>query len=853
MGWQIELRHATKMYREAEGHLTRAERLLAEQVAAVPSPQSSAAEQARLAQTLSHSAATLAPGLLSADLQNLPAQTLSPPTTAPEPVYVRVGTTHPLPRATFPALVPLLGSGHLVIDGDASDPRVAGMLQSLLVRVMGSVPRLKVSLIDCVTLGQTFSHSAGLVGGPISSPPATDAAGVARILDAAETQLQEAHQARNSHDTTGLEYHLIVVAGLPAHTPHSIKARIAALAHAGPHGFTHLVLAGWRGSAREPAPAIEHGTYITLDAAQPHHHMHGMPAPISLDPPPPPHIVSPLYRQLSTAHEKETNVELPGVLPTQTWTESSTDRLTTVVGRDRRGAVTLSFDDATPHWLLGGRTGGGKTVFLLDVLYGLAARYAPTELAMYLLDFKEGVSFTEFSPSAHDETWIPHVRAVGVESDREYGNAVLKELRNEMTRRATAMKRAGVTKLADLRSARPDARLPRVLAVIDEFHVLFQGNDKLARQAAGHLEELARKGRSYGIHLVLASQTIAGVEALFTKKDSIFGQFPMRIALPGAKHVLAPLNTAADSIRLGQAVVNDSGGVAGEDRLIQFPDATADTALLSQLRHDLWRRRNPDASPPAVFAGYAQQHLEDDPTFRSLHTDTRHPRALIGRAVDVGISTTSFALDPVPGRHIAVLGTSKTAAEVIHAATVSLARQHQPGRARFILAPLVSAADTAADETSDWLKAEGHDVDIIASATVADTISELHAPPKDDVARYLVLFGGDTIAPALGAGGLQQLRAILKHGPSMGVYLVGWWRGLGQFIKDIGGTSAKEDVACLVALNIPGSELGPFINDVSNEYVPNDNRALVVDRHANTVSLCVPFTRPESHDAEGIA
>ncbi|MEE3917870.1 hypothetical protein V2I01_01690 [Micromonospora sp. BRA006-A] len=30
----------------------------------------------------------------------------------------------------------------------------------------------------------------------------------------------------------------------------------------------------------------------------------------------------------------------------------------------------MAFDDATPHWLIGGRTGAGKTVLLLDVLYG---------------------------------------------------------------------------------------------------------------------------------------------------------------------------------------------------------------------------------------------------------------------------------------------------------------------------------------------------------------------------------------------------------------------------------------------------------------------------------------------------
>ena len=56
---------------------------------------------------------------------------------------------------------------------------------------------------------------------------------------------------------------------------------------------------------------------------------------------------------------------------------------------------------------------------------------------------------------ALDPTWVPHAVAVGVESDREYGVAVLRALRSELNRRANAFKRAGVTKLSELRRAAP--------------------------------------------------------------------------------------------------------------------------------------------------------------------------------------------------------------------------------------------------------------------------------------------------------------------------------------------------------------------------------------------------------------
>ena len=183
------------------------------------------------------------------------------------------------------------------------------------------------------------------------------------------------------------------------------------------------------------------------------------------------------------------------------WSADAADGVETVVGHHGDIPLVLRFNDLTPHWMVGGRSGAGKTAFLINVLYGLGARYCPDELALYLLDFKEGVSFAEFVPTQRDRTWLPHARAVGVESDREYGLAVLRELDAEMARRSVAYKRAGVTRFADLRvvaaeegRARP---LPRMLCVIDEFQVLLAGNDPMAAEAVACWSRWpARAGRT---------------------------------------------------------------------------------------------------------------------------------------------------------------------------------------------------------------------------------------------------------------------------------------------------------------------------------------------------------------------
>ena len=79
----------------------------------------------------------------------------------------------------------------------------------------------------------------------------------------------------------------------------------------------------------------------------------------------------------------------------------------------------------------------------------------------------------------------------------------------------------------------------------------------------------------------------------------------------------------------------------------------------------------------------------------------------------------------------------------------------------------------------------------------------------------------------------------------------GWWRGLSGLGEDLGGAAGREDLACLVILNVPGNDLGGFLGRFTLEYVPRPNRALLVDRHADRVGLIVPFVRPDLHDDVG--
>ncbi|MFC4333656.1 FtsK/SpoIIIE domain-containing protein [Salininema proteolyticum] len=818
MGWRKRIRAAAERLSRAE---TAADQVAGrlELVEAGRRPEDAEGERRRLRRSIAARAESLCDPWLAEN----GADPAVPSESRPRSGAVCIGRSGDGDEA-FPVLVDLLGAGHLSADGDAADPRVAGFLQSLLVRLVGAYPKVEFGFVDGVTLGQVFSPLSPLVEAELAQPVATDAMGLARLLGDWEKHVSETSEAAGRG--VSLEeypYKVLVVAGMPPQVGKAHRERLAALAHAGRRSRTHLVLCGWRPSYKgDSLPPLENTVHLTVGervAAA------GLAEDVVLAKPLAPGTAQAVVAQRA-AKQRDLATVRPEDVVSPEWSESSVKGLSTVAGRDTAGQVSLSFDDATPHWMVGGRTGSGKTVFLLDVLYGLSSRYSPRELELYLLDFKEGVSFNEFTPSPGDPTWIPQVKAVGVESDRQYGLAVLTRLRKELSRRAGMMKRAGVTSLAKLREARPEAELPRILAVIDEFHVLLAGNDTVAREAVSHLEELARKGRSYGVHMILASQTISGVEALYAKKDSIFGQFPMRVALPGAKHLLEEDNDAAADLAVGQAVVNEAAGIRGHNRLIAFPDMTADEERLAGLRREWWERRGDDTEP-LVFRGFDERHLDDDPRYTALRPDMP-PRALIGRAVDVELSTVSFPFGPTPGRHLAVVGTQRIGSDLLVAAAESLAKTYRGGEAEFHIGSHAVGTEDAAGALKESLAAQGH--------TVADLDVKALAEPGPRP-RYAIWFGADG-----GAGDTAALRKVLEEGPSSRTHLIGWWRGARRFLDDIGGSGKRESCAGLVLLNVSPADADAVTGSQAG-WNPRTNRCLFVDRHEGAQTLTVPFVQ----------
>jgi len=537
------------------------------------------------------------------------------------------------------------------------------------------------------------------------------------------------------------------------------------------------------------------------------------------------------------------------LVPEPFWQQRSAAGLVATVGRRDGNPVDVVLGDSSPHALVGGPSGSGKTNFLYMLLGGLAARYSPDELELYLLDFKEGVSFAQFTPGRRDPTWLPHARLVGVNvnEDREFGLALLAFLADTMRIRADAAKRHEVTKLEELRAEDPHGRWPRIVAVIDEFQYLFAERDAVATTAARLLEDVARRGRSQGIHLVLASQDVSGIEA-FWGKAAIFEQFILRIALPKARRVLVQTNEAAVELPRWHAVVNHESGVAQGNETVRIPDATS-RGTFDLLQQELFAMREHDLAPPRLFDGSHVPALADTADFRTLGPKPGVPDALLGQIIDVAGSAATTTLAAAPGRNLAVVGSAAAdAASVLGAAALSVARQHRPDTARFTLSPLVADAAEPVTDLASRLRLAGHEVVVVERddlrtmlAETARTLAEQTRP------HYVFCYGVDAAhtlleAKEVGApSGLDHLRTVLRHGPEHRTHVFGWWRGVGRLKASL-PIGSVDDVGPWVVFDVQGQEMSSLAPGQVITWSPRPGRGLFFDRFAHArPQVIIPF------------
>lgn len=187
----------------------------------------------------------------------------------------------------------------------------------------------------------------------------------------------------------------------------------------------------------------------------------------------------------------------------------------TPIGWSSDGLVEIDLVRDGPHGLIAGTTGSGKSELLRSLVLGLALHVSPEHLNLVLVDYKGGSTFDACVD-------LPHTVGLVTDLDDGLAERALVSLGAELHRREHLLRTVGASDLAEYRSRADVHPIARLVVVIDEFAALA----KELPEFLAALVDIAQRGRSLGVHLLLATQRPAGVV-----NDDIRANTNLRLAL----------------------------------------------------------------------------------------------------------------------------------------------------------------------------------------------------------------------------------------------------------------------------------------------------------------------------------
>jgi S-DNA-T family DNA segregation ATPase FtsK/SpoIIIE len=246
------------------------------------------------------------------------------------------------------------------------------------------------------------------------------------------------------------------------------------------------------------------------------------------------------------------------------------------VGMQAGAPFVLDLRQDGPHALVAGTTGAGKSEFLQALIVGLATMHSPERVTFLLVDYKGGAAFKECVN-------LPHTVGMVTDLDRNEVRRALVSLNAELHHRELLLQRADAKDLLEMeRKGHPDTP-PSLLIVVDEFAALA----KEIPEFVDGVVDVALRGRSLGLHLVLATQRPAGVIT-----GQIRANTNLRVALrmaaddESADVVGSPVAAAIERRLPGRAVAR-----IGPQELVPFQSAYVGGHTMADVHAPLARVR----------------------------------------------------------------------------------------------------------------------------------------------------------------------------------------------------------------------------------------------------------------------
>jgi hypothetical protein len=340
------------------------------------------------------------------------------------PAGLRVGALRLDAAASpLPLFAPLVGHGHLFITGEPTAAR--DMLQTLLLRLAVSFPAgaFRLFLADVSGLGAALSAFLHLPDGLRSQRVAARGDEVGQMVELLSRHIASVVQDRLRNIFPNVEaynaqsgeaavpYHILAISDLPAGLDERSWQQLLDVARNGPRAGVYLLA-----QIDRSAPPVRGVTLAdlsalgaTLDVLAPDHVMLSdrTLGQIAATPDrlPAPAVVNRLLERVGKGAAQAAvsldfgRIDLPAGAR---WREDSSQGLEVIIGIDATGVehwLRLG-QGVVHHGLIGGMIGSGKSNLLHVLISQLALRYAPEQLQLYLIDFKQGVEFQDYQRPA---------------------------------------------------------------------------------------------------------------------------------------------------------------------------------------------------------------------------------------------------------------------------------------------------------------------------------------------------------------------------------------------------------------------------------------------------------------------
>ena len=782
------------------------------------------------------------------------------PTTPPASL-LRLGTVchgfTPLPD--FPALLPLVGHRHVLISAEAGQSHIgAGILESLAWRIAAlSAPgSYRFVLLDPLDRGATLASILKLpesIRGPkIWCDDGDIEQALRRLLgdieDVTQRRLLDSYQNIEAYNQANpdlaVPYRFLIITGFPQGFTSKASELLASIARTGPRTGCYLLCGVLRG-AKPPhdfdfAAFMKMSTYISVkgrtrlewtdrDFGR---------FPVQPDGPPPSQLVESLAKAIQplAVAASTTIVQVRQFVAPEAdwWKSSSKDGVEVPVGIGESGEIaSITFGPGRSyHILLGGLTRYGKTNFLHVLVLMLCTAYSPDEIELYLVDFKEGVEFKNY-----EKYPIPHVRAVVMEAEREFGLSVLQRLLEEMNRRSQVFKMAGVPNFEEYRS-HTKQKMPRILLIVDEFVVLFQEDDRLADRAHEALAALVMRGGGFGIHVLLSAQRPV---SKYRSMSDITSQMGLRIAFKclqtDSTLILGEGNEkAARLTERGEAYfTSDPGSIAAATwTRIALLESSQRPGYLQRLQQFTRSRQYPEL-PCVVFskdapAVWATNKAVDQRLSVSQLVNEQSPTCWLGQPLQIA-DDIRVELQARQGANLMVVGSNEDLAlPLLLMSALGLSLTISPDALRFVWIGSDNPQQTSNQALDVFQKGIPHSFDVCFRQEAVHALDQLVATMDERLKDPSVSSGQRVCLVLAGAHRWQELRSaksyepseagqklvrLLQQGADAGIHVLLWCDHLSTFSNSMGTGPIHNTLTQFhhrVALQMDANESVTFLN-----------------------------------------